>query len=140
MFSQTEGRVDHKGVELSFGLEENMLFAIVVVPICKAVLIDAALASLHLESDAELVAVAEVIPVVVTLIDKAAACLVCFLVIVEERVDVCQGVRSSADDEAHMDSSYTYVCKSVVISFHKHSYAAFGIVSGNVDACDICIG
>ena len=87
------------------------------------------------EADGKLVAVAEVVPVVLLLVDEAATAFVLFVRVVVERVDIAEAVACGAKQDAHMHAADAHVCQGVVEAFYKHADAV-----GLSVARDICVG
>ena len=125
---------DDARVEASSALEHGMLLLLVVVPIGKAVVVEAASAVAE-EADSELVAIAEVVPVVFFLVDEAATTFVVFVRVVVKRVDIAKAIACGTKEDAYMHAADAHVCQGVVVPFYKHADAVWLSV-----ARDICVG
>ena len=86
---------DDARIEASGALEHGVPLLLVIVPIGKAMVVEAASAVAE-ETDGKLVAIAEVIPVVFLLVDEAATAFVVFIRVVVERVDIAEAVACGA--------------------------------------------
>ena len=121
-------------VEASEALKHGVSFLFVVVPVGKAMVVETSSAVAE-ETDSKLVAITEVVPVVVFLVDEAATAFVVFVRTVVEWVDVAEAVACGTYEDTNMHTSYTHVCQGVVVTFYKHADAVRLIV-----ARDICVG
>ena len=113
---------DDARVEASSALEHDVSLLLVVVPIGKAMVVEAA-STVAEEADSKLVAIAEVVPVVFFLVDEAATTFVVFVRVVVERVYIAKAVACGTKEDAYMHTADAHVCQGVVVPFYKHADA-----------------
>jgi hypothetical protein len=79
MLAKSHIQVRYTAIELTLGSEDEVLLATLRVPICEAVGVGAKLIIFNAECGGELVAVAEIVEVVSSLVNKAATCFVSWI-------------------------------------------------------------
>ena len=126
-------------VEASSTLEYGMPLLFIVVPIGKAMVVEAAPAVTE-KADSKLVAIAEIVPVVFFLVDKAATTFVLLVRVVVERVDIAKAVACGTKVDAYVHAAYAHVCQGVIEPFYKYANAIWLTIARNICVGDVAIG
>ena len=130
---------DDARVEASSAFEYGMSLLLVVVPIGKAMVVEAA-STVAEEADSKLVAIAEVVPVVFTLVDEPATTFVLHVRVVVEWVDIAKAVACGTKVDAYMHAADAHVCQGVVEAFYKYADAARLSVARDIGVGDVAVG
>ena len=92
-----------------------------------------------METNGELVAVAEAIPIASAMIPEACAVAVIIPIASIERMEIAERIAAAAHFDSDIDVRYAHVAQRVVISFHQHADGIPRTVAHDVHAHDVRI-
>ena len=101
-------------------------------------LVEAALGSYT--SDAEMVAVAEIVPVVAGIVPEAAAVFVVLIGAGVQGMQVPHGVAGGLEHHTYLNPGDSHVGESVVVSLHKNADGVDSTVADDVHIHDVAVG
>ncbi len=133
VLAQPHVEIHHVRFEFPFSPECDVFRAALRVPVGVTVVVEAATA-VYAERRGELVAVTEVVPVILRLVEKSATARVMLVVAVVERMDVAQAIGFRADEEADIHASDTHVRECVVVTFDQNAHAIGSVVADDIHA------
>ena len=140
MLGKTEIEVSHARIELTLGLEANMLFSTIRVPIGKAVVIEAAAVFGYGKTCGELIAVTELIPIIARPIEESATCgIVAILTAIVQGVDIAKRVGLRTQLNTCMYGCNTHIGEGVIETLNKQTDRGGGVVAYDIHARDVAI-